>query len=181
VSYTKHANTFLAWDLVDPFHLIASYWVSPSLLLALRFCMLLQFAATVIVDGLIGISLPLRHPSGLIAAAATEGHNFAMYDMKAVCCTDDTINPQWLLGFKNWCSIMVGWTGLVGCLISTKHLTSHAVQSASPRATEGAHGHLKRHQSDVNHHTSTLSESCQGNAVPTDMVSHARVQASPLP
>ncbi len=53
VSYLKCASTFLAWDLVDPLHLVASYWVSPACVLALRFCMLLHLAAA-IVDGVLG-------------------------------------------------------------------------------------------------------------------------------
>ena len=54
VSYLKHASTFLAWDLVDPLHLVASYWVSPACVLALRFCMLLHLAAAIVVNGVLG-------------------------------------------------------------------------------------------------------------------------------
>ncbi len=57
VSYLKRASTFLAWDLVDPLHLVASYWVSPACVLALRFCMLLHLAAAIVVDGVLGRTL----------------------------------------------------------------------------------------------------------------------------
>ncbi|DBA67420.1 TPA: hypothetical protein ACH3X2_001709 [Trebouxia sp. C0005] len=139
VSYLKRASTFLAWDLVDPQHLVASYWVSPACVLALRFCMLLHLAAAIVVDGVL----------------------------------DKTIDAQWPLGFCNWSSIMTGWTGVVGCLVSTKHWTSHALQSSSPRTTLSATNHLKRHQSDVCCDVNTLDMPASLDiAVPTNMACH---------
>ena len=68
---------------------------------------------------------------------------------------------------------MTGWTGVVGCLLSTKHLTSHALQSSSPRTTLGASNHLKRHQSDVCCGLNTLDMPTSVDiAVPTNMVRH---------
>ena len=54
VSYIKHPRTWLAWDLIDPLHLVASYWVPPACLLAVRFCLLLHLAARVLLDSLLG-------------------------------------------------------------------------------------------------------------------------------
>ncbi len=68
---------------------------------------------------------------------------------------------------------MTGWTGVVGCLVSTKHLTSHALQSSSPRVTPGATIHLKRHQSDVCYGLNTLDMPTSLDiAVLTNMVRH---------
>ncbi|DBB04039.1 TPA: hypothetical protein ACH3X1_013096 [Trebouxia sp. C0004] len=70
---------------------------------------------------------------------------------------------------------MTGWTGVVGCLVSTKQWTSHALQSSSPRITLGATKHLRRHQSDVccDLRIQTLDMPASLDmAVPTNMVRH---------
>ena len=167
VSYLKRASTFLAWDLVDPLHLVASYWVSPACLLALRFCMLLHLAAAIVVDGVLGRTSQHLEILLFISCSGMFGHNHFV----CIFGTDKTIHSQWPLDFCNWSSIMTGWTGVVGCLVSTKHLTSHALQSSSPRTTLGATNHLKRHQSDVCCDLNTLDMPASLNTVvPTNMV-----------
>ena len=63
--------------------------------------------------------------------------------------TDGNITPAWLLAFDHWVAIMVGATGLLGCVVSLKHFSSCLHQSASPRSRCPADAQLKRHQSDL--------------------------------
>lgn len=138
VSYIKHPRTWLAWDLIDPLHLVASYWVPPACLLAVRFCLLLHLAARVLLDSLL----------------------------------DGDITPAWLLAFKNWSAILVGCTGLLGCMVSLKYMTSCAHQSASPRISLGGISHLKRHQSDLcDIKTATLPDGWEADPMAPDMAS----------
>lgn len=87
-------------------------------------------------------------------------------------CTDGDITPAWLLAFGSWSSIMVGCTGLLGCVISLKDMTSHLSQSASPRSALGGSSQLEHHQCDVpcQSHISVLADGWANDAVTTDMV-----------
>lgn len=84
-------------------------------------------------------------------------------------CTDGDITPIWLLEFGSWASMMVGCTGLLGCIISLKDMTSHLSQSASPRSVLGGSSQLKHHQSDIPCQMN-LFVLADGWAVTTDMV-----------
>ena len=89
-----------------------------------------------------------------------------------LCSTDGDITPAWLLAFKNWSAILVGCTGLLGCMVSLKYMTSCAHQSASPRISLGGISHLKRHQSDLcDIKTATLPDGWEADPMAPDMVS----------
>ena len=87
-------------------------------------------------------------------------------------CTDGDITPAWLLAFKNWSAILVGCTGLLGCVVSLKYMATCAHNSASPRISLGGHSHLKRHQSDLcNIKTTTLPDGWEADPMAPDLVS----------
>ena len=170
VSYTKHPSTWLGWDIIDPMHLIASYWLPPWCLLALRFCLLLHFASTILFTSLAGQLLSLLSLICLLSIDPQE--DWTDESVMHWICTDGDSTPIWLLAFGSWSSIMVGCTGLLGCIISLKHMTSHLSQSASPRAVLGGGTRLKHHQNDVPCQTNTsgLADGWAHNAMATDMV-----------
>ena len=86
--------------------------------------------------------------------------------------TNGDITPTCLLVFGSWSSIMVGCTGLTGCIISLKDMTTHLSQSASPRADPSGSSQLKRHESDVpcQINISVIVHGWANDAVTTDMV-----------
>ena len=152
--------------MLDPLHLIASYWVSPTALLVLRFCLLLQASAVVIVDATSGRSIA----AFVLMLLAWECLNCQHCDecQPILCCADKTFDSTWLLKFGKWSCIMVGVSGLTGTLVSLKYWTGFAKQSASPRAAVASTMQLKRHQSDIAQHS--LPNSWQETSALTSMV-----------